>query len=588
MDDVLKTPQVEPAMQEQAQKLTELKPSTPLGNIALALSGGGFRAACFGLGVMNYLHRTGFGNNNNPLLNRVSFITSTSGGSILNGCYTTRMLEGVSFEQFYDELKNFMQGMKLVSEVFELLNDPARWTEKGTLIEDGKKIEVRKNPNLINAFAKAYDFLFFRGATLDIYYQNRDRNNKTVCFNSTEFDNGQWFRFYTSGDPANVNMIGNYYLRFEDPDVARQIKLSDVVASSSCFPAGLEPIIYPNDFIHEGLDDVNKMLNALSYECNNPMNQPEIDKKPFSLMDGGIVDNQGLESMMAEDDYRERQQENRFDLMMVCDVGSYFLSPLKTPIVKTTGWTTKWSIASIYKSLAWAIPVAVLCLLAIITGTLKEVGLLLLLPSLTLVAIYLLIGRWFKKKKKGGGGSWSNTIFKNIDFFLELKLNILLQMVLARVKSVLLLSTDIFMKQIRHLYYGEFYRVPFYKDRTLSCFIYEFAYAHKQTREKNLETKDKAWWPAMRAVLSPSEQIEKVASAATSMGTTLWFDKNEEENRDKIIATGEFTICYNLIKHICRMEIIKPEVKNDTNVQNLKQRLLADWAKFKTDPMWAV
>ena len=590
MDDVLKTPQVEPAMQDQVRKLTELKPSTPLGNIALALSGGGFRAACFGLGVMNYLQRTAYGVNNLSLLDRVSFITSTSGGSILNACYTSRMIEGVSFRQFYEEMRNFMQGDKLIGEVFKLLNESDKWNEVGTKLDGEKKLEVRKNPNLINGFAKAYDSLFFRGNTFDLYYKNPSDKKVTICFNSTEFNNGQYFRFYNSGDASKVFMIGNYYLNFNNADVARRLKLSDMVAASSCFPSGFEPIIYPNDFIHEGLNDVDQMLDAITYKNNNPLNQSAIYKKQFSLMDGGVVDNQGLESMMAEDDFRDSQNKNRFDLMMVCDVGSYFLSPLETPLVNTKGWTSKWSIKSIFRLMFWAIPVAILCILSIITGIWRPVGLLLLIPSVAIAAIHILIVSWFNKKKSGNAGSWSNTIFSKIDFFLTLKLNVIIQMLKARLASVVLLASDVFMKQIRKLYYGDFYRAPFYKDRTLSCFIYEFAAAHKQTREQNLNKKDVAWYKQVQAELSPSKAIEDVATEATAMGTTLWFDANEEKDkkREKIIATGQFTICYNLIKHIYRMEIIKPEVKNDTTVQDLKQRLLADWAKFKTDPMWAV
>ena len=590
MDDVLKTPQEEPAVQDQTRKLTELKPATPLGNIALALSGGGFRAACFGLGVMNYLQRTPYGDNNLPLLNRVSFITSTSGGSILNACYTSRMIDGVAFPEFYEEMKSFMEGDKVIGEVFRLLNDPTKWKEVGAKTEGDKKVEVRKNPNLINGFAKAYDSLFFHGKTFDTYYKNTSNNKTTVCFNSTEFNNGQYFRFYNSGDASKVFMIGNYYLNFNNADVAKRLKLSDMVAASSCFPSGFEPIIYPNDFIHEGLNDVDQMLDAITYKNNNPLNQSAIYKKQFSLMDGGVVDNQGLESMMAEDDFRESQQKNRFDLMMVCDVGSYFLAPLETPLVKTTGWTTKWSINSVFKLMFWAIPLSILCILSIATGVWRSLGLLLLIPSVTFATIHIVITSWFNKKKSADAGSWSNTIFSKIDFFLALKLNVIIQMMKARLGSVVLLASDVFMKQIRKLYYGDFYRVPFYKDRTLSCFIYEFAAAHKQIRDDNLKKKDAAWYKPVQSELIPSKAIEDIATEATLMGTTLWFDPNEEKDkkRDKIIATGQFTICYNLIKHIYRMEIIKPEVKNDPKVQDLKQRLLADWTKFKKDPMWAV
>jgi len=56
---------------------------------------------------------------------------------------------------------------------------------------------------------------------------------------------------------------GNQYIYFNKIDktaleTLKQIKLGDIMASSSCFPAGFEPIIYPRDFSYAARDDVKK------------------------------------------------------------------------------------------------------------------------------------------------------------------------------------------------------------------------------------------------------------------------------------------------------------------------------------------
>lgn len=66
----------------------------PFNEIALALSGGGFRAASYSLGCLSYLHRVIY--QDQPLLKRVKFISSASGGSITNLFYTLKVARNPS------------------------------------------------------------------------------------------------------------------------------------------------------------------------------------------------------------------------------------------------------------------------------------------------------------------------------------------------------------------------------------------------------------------------------------------------------------------------------------------------------------
>jgi len=44
-------------------------------------------------------------------------------------------------------------------------------------------------------------------------------------------------------------------------------------------------------------------------------------------------------------------------------------------------------------------------------------------------------------------------------------------------------------------------------------------------------------------------------------------------------------MCYNLLKHIYRLEVLDIKWTTDTTLQSLKQRLLADWEVFKKNPI---
>jgi predicted acylesterase/phospholipase RssA len=71
-------------------------PSGPLGKLALALSGGGYRAAAFHLGLLDTLSAVG-------LLDEVVALSTVSGGTILGAAYSLARARGQAFPAFYRE-----------------------------------------------------------------------------------------------------------------------------------------------------------------------------------------------------------------------------------------------------------------------------------------------------------------------------------------------------------------------------------------------------------------------------------------------------------------------------------------------------
>ena len=89
------------------------------------------------------------------------------------------------------------------------------------------------------------------------------------------------------------------------------------------------------------------------------------------------------------------------------------------------------------------------------------------------------------------------------------------------------------------------------------------------------------------------KKMSEVVEAANHMGTTLWFsDEQRKDNMlDKLIACGQFTLCYNLTEHIKGIKK-NEELWNSlspadhTAIENLNNKCLADFDKFKADPFW--
>src|SRR5258708_13820346 len=121
-------------------------------------------------------------------------------------------------------------------------------------------------------------------------------------------------------------------------DILKQIKLGDIVASSSCFPAGFEPLNAPQEFSFSGRRDQknNKGLNSNTLQqamiITDYNNRPRALDTSIGLMDGGVDDNQGVYSaMLADKRRRTANAEKGLDLMIVSHVATYFMAPYIPP-----------------------------------------------------------------------------------------------------------------------------------------------------------------------------------------------------------------------------------------------------------------
>ena len=129
---------------------------TPFDNIALAFSGGGFRAAAYGLGVLSYFNKINYTQNGVevPLIRNITYLSSASGGTIATAMYALNDAQGKPFNSYYKKLFEALRGTGLLESTLKKLNDNEVW----------RSTAHSKRRNLINAFALAYDEYLFHGA----------------------------------------------------------------------------------------------------------------------------------------------------------------------------------------------------------------------------------------------------------------------------------------------------------------------------------------------------------------------------------------------------------------------------------------
>lgn len=609
---------------------------TPFAKIALALSGGGFRAASFSIGTMSYLHHlkyTDAEGKERSLLDNVEFISSASGGTFPGILYSSYRKKGISFETVYKDMLAFMNGETLLEDVLALMNKDDEWEN-----ED-------KSRNFINAFAKIYDRQLFNGETFGVYWGegnntssgriggsdsigNGGQRDIEVCFNATEFYRGLSFR-WQAGGPASVTpggtavdgKTGNQYIYFNKVDktgleTLKQIKLGDIMASSSCFPAGFEPIVYPRDFSYPARNDVK---NKKGLDCNtlemamiitDYNNRPRALDTPIGLMDGGVDDNQGVYSAMLADKRRRLAgSDNGFDLVIVADVASYFMDPYVPPPSDEKGGLRKKNITDLAKGFGKAVAnlstilkvagitsaillaAAILLLVFAAPGGWTNLGFLLLSPAiLSLVLVALVVGykagspligkltgffgasnRELVASLKEGAPAIANfsdeALGSMVKYLKGARLGVLEQMLKARVGSMLSLLLDINLKQTRRLifdiFFGNFYGRDVWGNRRVFNVIYELSLFNITSRESTIRNKFSGNKDAADLLLKDCTKLNSVAEVARTMGTTLWYDHQDAVSKrmDKVVACGQFTTCAKMLEYVLGLEKILDQEK---------------------------
>jgi predicted acylesterase/phospholipase RssA len=210
--------------------------SGPIGKIALALSGGGYRAATFHLGTLHTLHAAG-------LLPDVALLSTVSGGTLLGAAYALSLADGQPFLQFFDDFRRRLATARPVHRAVDIL---LRGRRSGL-----------PRQTLVAAHARALAELFYGDRKFGELLRAPTTLDE-ITFNATDFRAGLPFRFLKSVNPRARIGNGRHSL---SAAVAERIAIADIVAASACFPGGFEPLGFPHDF---RFDDPQQVASDLA------------------------------------------------------------------------------------------------------------------------------------------------------------------------------------------------------------------------------------------------------------------------------------------------------------------------------------
>lgn len=230
--------------------------------LGVALSGGGFRAAAFHLGLFDFLVEK-------KILWDIDVLSCVSGGSIAGAFLASRWSEKDDYgKSFFRDLEEFLTSSSL--DVRSILMGWLHPSKEG-----------------LDILADKYDKYLFGARKLSELAQG-----PRLYLNTTNLKSGNMFSFVSGGGPEQaVAEMGDWELGWAS---GADFSLARAVAASSAFPPFFSPLVLHTDI----------------YKTEKH------DKGYVSLTDGGVYDNLGLNPLLIE--------RNRVGVALVSDGGKPF------------------------------------------------------------------------------------------------------------------------------------------------------------------------------------------------------------------------------------------------------------------------
>jgi hypothetical protein len=533
-------------------------------------------------------------------------LSTVSGGTFPGALYVSYLIEKSEAEKAKIEEPKFEDFFKKTYVALSETQFVKKVLEK---LEEEEKTDTPKPRKLITHAAQIYAETTFidkeeRPVRFGCILDANDIHLEEIIFNTTEFHHGIDFRFQKSTRNSDAK-IGNFYM-FIPRDLARHIRLADIVAASSCIPAGFAPILFPDEFDWAG--DTNVLQHVKDVVCTIKNEDTKPFEEPVPIMDGGVYDNLGVDGLLTADKRKpegyqpkddDEEDFRELDLIIISDVYKDKKPHHKYPKEIDLGFLgqrTIGKIAKYAKILFWLLVIFstfTLVLGVVITPKFqhKIFSILYLMPPLMLALFTgggLLLGRYFFNKflkKKDVKKNYMKFLKENFPrteearfgkVIKQLTANRVASMIWRRALSLVDLTAAVFMFRIRQLVKDDIYSQEYYRDKSVHVAIYDLI--EKSIRDSQLLES----WDIQKP--EPNGKLMNVIENAAAMETEMWFDSDHPIHCP--VTSGQATLCYNLMKHIHDSYKEYEENAFPENIKPLWETLKKDWKEFVKNPYW--
>lgn len=505
--------------------------------IAMSMSGGGFRAAAYSLGTLNGLYKLG-------LLDRVHMLSTISGGTFTGMFYALHRKQGLDFPAIYDRL------YALLDEDRVLPNALKNWQRAVN--------SNTRDYKLIRAFADEYHQNLFGSETFDLFWRpDPDPSNpfplQSLIFGATELYTGVAFRFqyanlpdkqYTDrfGEKRDCFMIGNGNVHILQ-ERARAIRLADIVASSSCFPVGFEPLEFPGDY--PGQPPLSPLFMGRN---NTALGLPSV-----AIVDGGVYDNQGIEGLILANERNAKYEASdegqkhveagtalpkTSTIFLISDVDSAGtnLFPGSGTAPKRKQDSALGQFGRTFETTKWVL--IMILLLGVLVPWYVGSGSFLagLLVGVSAIGIgCILVGQWLWRTVADQLREVSEGIYTlAMPPLLSLTIRQLIYLVTVRVKTAVTLLVSVFLRRVRSLNYSMLYADDEGTKTPRAAVLPSIVGSIVRDYER----------PAFKDRLRP---VYETVLTASQMGTTLWW-LDQKFRFKPLLESAEITLVWRIMR----------------------------------------
>lgn len=610
--------------------------------IGIAISGGGFRATTYSLGVFSYLNHLEF--EGKPLLQHVEALSTVSGGSITGITYALSAKNNICFTNYFTNMYEFITKHDLVS---SSISNFVNTSTKKSLIEGfAKSYQEELFPLFVSCNCesksetecKCEEHFTFSS----IIPENKSNNGsdkydshiKYNCINATDFNTGTPFRFIAKSPEVKTNFVfGNNFHRIKNN--GNDVPLRLALAASSCFPGGFEPIMFDLTGIDDNIIcELSNDFDAL-YESNKEKYpNKKLAKEKYirryaniSLMDGGIVDNQGIESIIRYDNALKQEEKHTIDAEILelvdkeikeqnattdesqSEIKKQFeglkkekykevegLDMIMVVDVSSPSFTRYEEEDEVNISLIGDIKMIYLLNMSMFLNLLFFIGLMISMFNnnmyailfftffttlFTLVSFLLIVGKRIIKKESNK----NDVSFGDVQKMNILTPNTVVQLAKNRFSSVGLLVGSVFMKHLRRQNIANLFGIQELRRKSIHNAIYQLKKPtdiDKKVSMKFLEIP--------KNLNQPTRLIEQICTNAFKMNTSLWVSKEDNGKKliQQVIIAAQITTCANLLVHYNGKWNFKKKNDDLTVEEKLANTIYNDWNRFVNDPYWLV
>lgn len=532
--------------------------------IALTLSGGGYRASIFHIGVLSYLYHLRL-DDGSRLLDHITVMSTVSGGTITGMLYLLSLAEDDNVPKHLADMYD-----KIVA------NNLANY-----LLQNVAKKKNDSKLSIIKELGNVYDSVFFQGNTFQSLYDVVQKSHlHHYAAYATDISNALPFRFQVAKEIYDDAKIGNE-VKCVKLENAKKYRLSDILAASSCFPIAFEPINFPRDFKDYSEDDEFAQSNVQTM-----------------LMDGGIIDNQGIDylieanrQMLVVDD----EKIKGIDLAIISDAASSASEDSLNGSNDKKGCST------------WLFNIS-LTLRLLLLKKLKALTVMKIQWNLgSMLVVLMVLGIFLNFQTIGAVLFWGG-MFACVLMFLII--GVLKKLTPDNLEKNS--QFDIPTNLIWEIDFNQYFRIVSKRYKSFSKVVSTVMMGH--IRKKNIEmlTLNSRWtnrfvipcissltsngdWKKdekARKMMAGAHELMRISDVASNFHSTLWFSKDDLNKGipKQILACGQFSICYELYMWVdshngrqANMQGVLSQLSKD-----LKETLKEDWGNFKENPYMLV